>query len=285
LRNLAWIEGNRRKVDEMTGGRVAYVYLPDTFVDGYTNFNRYYFAQVGKEAAVIDERFNHGGLLADYMVDYLRRPLMNLVTTREGAEWEEPVASIFGPKVMVVNQFAGSGGDALPWYYRKLGIWPNVGTRTWGGLVGIGGYPQLIDGGHVMAPRFAIYGLNGEWEVENRGIPPDVEVEMDPKAVRDGHDPQLEKAVEVVLDMLRKSPTPTPNRPAYPDYHQHLPASPPKASARGGFPRPPEHPPPRPRPLPAPAAATPGPPPPPALHPARPPARAPPASPHHGTPV
>jgi tricorn protease len=226
LRNLAWIEGNRRKVDELTGGRVAYVYLPDTFVDGYTNFNRYYFAQVGKEAAVIDERFNHGGLLADYMVDYLRRPLMNMVTTREGEDQAEPAAAIFGPKVMIVNQFAGSGGDALPWYFRKLGIGPIVGTRTWGGLIGIGGYPQLIDGGFVMAPRWAIYGLNGEWEVENRGIRPDVEVEMDPKAVREGHDPQLEKAVEVVMEMLRKSPTPPPKRPAYPDYHQRLPASP-----------------------------------------------------------
>jgi len=226
LRNLAWIEGNRRKVDEMTGGRAAYVYLPDTFVDGYTNFNRYYFAQVGKQAVVIDERFNHGGLLADYMVDYLRRPLMNKVVTREGADWEEPVASIFGPKVMIVNQFAGSGGDALPWYFRKLGIGPIVGTRTWGGLVGIGGYPQLIDGGYVMAPRFAIYGLNGEWEVENHGIAPDVEVEMDPRAVRDGHDPQLEKAVEVVMDLLEKNPPPAPKRPPFPDYHQRLPAAP-----------------------------------------------------------
>ncbi len=226
LRNLAWIEGNRRKVDEMTGGRVAYVYLPDTFVDGYTNFNRYYFAQIGREAAVIDERFNHGGLLADYMVDYLRRPLMNMVTTREGNDQAEPVAAIFGPKVMIVNQFAGSGGDALPWYFRKLGLGPIVGTRTWGGLIGIGGYPQLIDGGFVMAPRWAIYGLNGEWEVENRGIRPDIEVEMDPKAVREGHDPQLEKAVEVVMEMLRKSPMPTPKRPAYPDYHQRLPAAP-----------------------------------------------------------
>ena len=183
LRNLAWIEDNRRKVDRMTGGRVAYVYLPDTFVNGYTNFNRYFFAQVEKQSAIIDERFNHGGFLADYIVDYLRRPIMNGIATREGQDMWEPAESIFGPKVMIINQFAGSGGDALPWYFRKLGIGRLVGMRTWGGLVGIGGYPQLIDGGFVTAPRLAIYGLKGEWEVENHGVPPDIEVEMDPKLV------------------------------------------------------------------------------------------------------
>jgi tricorn protease len=222
LRNLAWIEDNRRKVDKMSTGRVAYVYLPDTFVDGYTNFNRYYFAQVGKEAAVIDERFNHGGMLADYMVDYLRRPILNKVATREGEDFDEPGGAIYGPKVMIVNQFAGSGGDALPWYFRKLGIGPIVGKRTWGGLIGIGGYPQLIDGGYVTAPRFAIYGLKGDWEVENRGIQPDIEVEMDPKLVREGRDPQLEKAVELAMEMLKKNPPPTYKRPAYPNYPQRL---------------------------------------------------------------
>ena len=138
----------------------------------------------------------------------------------------EPGGAIYGPKVMIINQFAGSGGDALPWYFRKLGIGPILGTRTWGGLVGIGGYPALIDGGYVMAPRAALYGLTGEWEVENRGIPPDIEVEMDPKAVSEGHDPQLEKAVEVVMELLKKSPTPTAKRPTYPNYDQRLPASP-----------------------------------------------------------
>jgi tricorn protease len=225
LRNLAWIEGNRRKVDELTGGRVAYVHLPDTAVDGYTSFNRYYFAQVGKEAAIIDERFNHGGYLADYVVDYLRRPLLNWVATREGQDFPVPGAAIYGPKVMIVNQFAGSGGDALPWYFRKLGIGPIVGTRTWGGLVGIGGYPQLVDGGYVTAPRLAIYGLEGDWEVENRGIAPDIEVEMDPKTVSQGHDPQLEKAVEVVMDLLAKNPPPARKRPPYPNYHQRLPST------------------------------------------------------------
>ena len=223
LRNLAWIEANRRKVDQMSGGKLAYVYLPNTAGAGYTNFNRYYFAQVGKEGAVLDERFNGGGDLADYIIDYLRRPVMSFVMTREGETYSEPQEAIYGPKAMIINEFAGSGGDAMPWYFRKAGIGPLVGTRTWGGLVGIGGYPQLMDGGMVTAPRWAIYGTKGEWEVENHGIAPDLEVELDPKLVREGHDPQLEKAVEVVMEALKKNPPPAHKKPAYPDYHQHLP--------------------------------------------------------------
>ncbi|HUI43748.1 MAG TPA: S41 family peptidase, partial [Terriglobia bacterium] len=226
LRHLDWIEANRRKVDELSQGKLAYVHLPDTAGGGYTNFNRYYFSQVGKEGAVIDERFNHGGDLADYIIDYLRRPVMSLVMTREGETYSEPVESIYGPKVMVINQFAGSGGDAMPWYFRKAGIGPLIGHRTWGGLVGIGGYPTLMDGGRVTAPRWAIYGTQGEWEVENHGIAPDIDVEQDPKLVREGHDPQLEKAVEVALELLKKNPPKTYPVPPYPDYHPHLPAQP-----------------------------------------------------------
>ncbi|HEX3627873.1 MAG TPA: PDZ domain-containing protein [Verrucomicrobiae bacterium] len=225
LRNYNWIEGNRRKVDEMTGGKVAYVYLPDTSFGGYKNFNRYFFSQTDKQAAIVDERFNHGGWLADYIVDYLNRPILNRVMNREGHDISEPLG-IFGPKVMIINQFAGSGGDALPWYFRKLNIGPLVGMKTWGGLVGIGGYPDLIDGGTVMAPRWAIYGLHGDWEVENHGIAPDDEVEMDPKLVREGHDPQLEEAVKQVLKLLKEHPPEKYRRPAYPDYHQTLPAQP-----------------------------------------------------------
>ena len=225
LRHLSWVEGNRRKVDEMTGGRVAYVHVPDTAYDGYTSFNRYFFSQIDKQGAIIDERYNHGGFLADYIVDYLHRPILNRVMTRFGDDISVPTEAIYGPKVMLVNRYAGSGGDALPWYFRKLDIGPLIGTRTWGGLVGIGGYPQLIDGGYVTAPRWAIYGLNGEWEVENHGIIPDYEVELDPKAAREGRDPQLEKAVEVVLEEMKKNPPPVYKRPAYPDYHPQLPAT------------------------------------------------------------
>jgi tricorn protease len=223
LRGLDWIEGNRRKVDELSGGKLAYVYLPDTAGGGYTNFNRYFFAQVGKQGAVLDERFNGGGQLADYIIDYLHRPPMSLIMTREGETVAEPEEAIFGPKAMIINEFAGSGGDAMPWYFRKAGVGPLVGMRTWGGLVGIGGYPRLIDGGFITAPRWAIYGLKGQWEVENHGITPDVEVELDPKLVREGHDPQLERAVEVVLDLLKKNPPPSYPKPAYPNYHDTLP--------------------------------------------------------------
>src|SRR5207248_11653016 len=139
--------------------------------------------------------------------------VLNRVTTREGEDQTLPAEEIPGPKVMIVNQFAGSGGDALPWFFRKLGLGPLVGMKTWGGLVGIGGYPQLIDGGHVMAPRWAIYGLKGQWEVENHGIAPDYEVDMDPKAVREGKDPQLDKAIEVVMEELKKNPPPEYKRP------------------------------------------------------------------------
>ncbi len=220
LRHLAWIEDNRRRVDQATGGRVAYVYVPNTAGGGYTSFNRYFFSQVGKEAVIIDERFNEGGQLADYIIDYLRRPIMSKVVTREGHDWSSPSEAIYGPKVMIINEMSGSGGDALPWYFRKAGLGPLVGKKTWGGLVGIGGYPQLLDGGRVTSPRAAIYGLKGEWEVENVGVAPDIDVELDPAAYRNGHDAQLDKAIEVVMQQLKEHPLPEYKRPAYPNYHE-----------------------------------------------------------------
>lgn len=222
LRNYAWIEDNRRHVDEMTGGRVAYVYLPDTYAGGYTNFNRYYFAQVGKKAAIIDERYNGGGDIADYIIEYLRRPLLSYWSLREGTDITTPIEAIFGPKVMIINEMAGSGGDALPWMFRKTGIGPLVGKRTWGGLVGHYTNPlDLIDGGFTGTPDLAFYNPNGTWDVENHGVAPDVEVEYDPQVVRGGHDPQLEKAVSVVMDLLNKNPAPPlRHHPAYPNYHR-----------------------------------------------------------------
>jgi tricorn protease len=219
LRALAWIEGNRRKVAELTGGRAAYVYLPNTAGAGYTNFNRYYFSQIDKQAAVIDERFNGGGSAADYMIDYMKRTLMNKWATREGEDFVTPVGAIFGPKAMIINEYAGSGGDALPWYFREAKIGPLVGKRTWGGLIGIYSYPTLMDGGQVTAPRVAFYNLKGEWEVENNGVAPDLDVDLDPKAWRAGHDSQLEKAVEVVLAALRQNPPTKFRKPAYPNFY------------------------------------------------------------------
>jgi tricorn protease len=220
LRNRAWEEDNRRKVDELSGGKLAYVHVPDTSTGGYLNFNRFYFAQVGKQGAVIDERYNHGGFVADYIIDLLERPLRNCAISREGEKFCSPLAQIYGPKTMVINEMSGSGGDALPWMFKQDKIGPLVGTRTWGGLVGIYNYPVLMDGGGVTAPRVAIYGLHGDWEVENHGIAPDIEVENDPASVAAGHDPQLERAVEVTLEALKKNPVTVPEHPAYPNYHK-----------------------------------------------------------------
>lgn len=222
LRYYDWVENNRRRVDQLSGGRLAYVHLPDTAGGGFTSFNRYFFSQIGKEGIILDERFNHGGDLADYIIDYLRRPIMSVTTSREGADAPSPNA-IPGPKVMIINQFAGSGGDAMPWYFRKAGLGPLVGVRTWGGLVGILGYPPLIDGGRVTAPSIAIYGLTGKYEVENQGIAPDVEVDLDPKLVREGHDPQLEKAVEIAMKQLQEHPVLTYRKPPYPKYESKFP--------------------------------------------------------------
>src|SRR5262249_45671638 len=155
LRNLAWVDANRKKVDAMTGGKVAYIYLPNTSVEGFARFNRYFFSQTDKQAAVIDERFNGGGQLADHIIDYLNQPLRNYITGRAGGGADAPFrrGAIYGPKVMIVNERAGSGGDSLPYTFRQAKLGPLVGKRTWGGLVGIGGYPTLIDGGTVTAPR------------------------------------------------------------------------------------------------------------------------------------
>jgi tricorn protease len=220
LRNLAWIEGNRRKVDELSAGRLAYIYLPDTASGGYIYFNRYFFSQAGKDGAVVDERFNGGGANTDYILDYLRRTLMNYRTTRDGEDMTTPVSLIQGPKAMIINEYAGSGGDAMPWHFRQAKIGMLVGKRTWGGLVGFHGpSASLMDGGVVTAPSRGFWTPNNDWEVENHGVAPDVEVELDPKAVREGHDPQLEKTVELLLADLEKNPIPKHKKPPYPSYH------------------------------------------------------------------
>lgn len=222
LRHFAWIEGNRCKVDELTGGRVAYVYLPDCRGVGYRAFNRYFFAQAGKDAAIIDERYNNGGLGPQYIIDCLRRPLRCYWHMREGRDITTPMLGIFGPKVMLINETSASSGDCLAWSFRKAGIGPLIGTRTWGGLVGF--YllaPDLLDGGYVNTPNLAFYSPDGAWEVENHGVPPDIEVEDDPKTARSGHDAQLEKAIEVVMDLLKKNPPRSvAQHPRYPNYYR-----------------------------------------------------------------
>ncbi|HSK74234.1 MAG TPA: PDZ domain-containing protein [Pyrinomonadaceae bacterium] len=220
LRNLAWIEGNRRKVSELSGGKLAYVYLPNTGGAGYTNFNRYYFAQIDREGAVIDERFNGGGSAADYMIAYMSRPLMNYWSTREGEDFTTPVAAIYGPKTMIINEYSSSGGDLLPFLFRQNKLGALVGKRTWGGLVGIYNYPVLMDGGQVTAPRVAFRNAQGELDVENKGVAPDIEVDLDPKIWRQGRDIQLEKAVEVTLAEIKRNPVRKPAKGAFPNYQK-----------------------------------------------------------------
>jgi tricorn protease len=220
MRNSEWIESNQRKVDQLSGGKLAYVYLPDTAAGGFTNFNRYYFSQLDKQGAVIDERFNGGGQVADYIIEAMQRKLEGYWSSRYGAIQKTPNASIPGPKVMIINEVAGSGGDAMPWLFRQANLGPLVGKRTWGGLVGIGSIPVLMDGGNVTSPSFGYFSPEGKWQIENRGVDPDVVVEQDPKAISEGHDPQLEKAVSLALQDLAQHPVPVPERPPYPNYHQ-----------------------------------------------------------------
>ena len=214
LRTREWIETNRRTVDRLSGGRLAYVWLPNTGGAGYSSFTRYYFAQQEKEGAIIDERYNHGGMVADYIVNVLDRKPVGYFAVRDGEPFISPRAGIYGPKVMIINESAGSGGDALPYYFRLLKVGLLVGTRTWGGLVGTTGVPQTIDGGGITVPSLAFYDLAGKWAVENEGVAPDVEVEYTEAEVINGHDPQLERAVAEGLKELKQNPVRRMPRPA-----------------------------------------------------------------------
>ncbi len=215
LRNRDWVEGNMKKVHEATDGQVAYVYVPNTAGLGHQYFKRYFFPQANKKAIIIDERFNGGGQLADYYIDILRKPYQSNWNFRYGADLKAPSASIQGPKVMLIDETAGSGGDYLPWMFRKFKLGTLIGNRTWGGLVGVLGYPEFIDGGSVTAPNVAFYSENG-FRVENEGVAPDLEVEQWPKQVIAGEDPQLDKAIEVVLKELEDYQSEVPERPDYP---------------------------------------------------------------------
>jgi tricorn protease len=214
LRTRAWVEANRRQVDKLSGGRLAYVWLPNTATPGYTSFTRYYYSQQDKEGAVIDERYNQGGQVADYIVNELDRRIMGYFAQRDGEPSTSPTAGIYGPKVMLINESAGSGGDALPYYFRLRKIGPLIGTRTWGALVGTTGVPPMIDGAGITAPNLAFYNLKGEWDVENIGVAPDIEVQYTPAEVNKGHDPQLERAVQEALKLLEQNPVRRVPRPA-----------------------------------------------------------------------
>ncbi len=216
LRNRDWVERNLRYVTDKSNGRVAYVWVPNTAEEGHEYFKRYFFPQANRDAIIVDERYNGGGLVADYYIDILRRPLLSFWTTRYGETLKTPLASIQGPKAMIIDESAGSGGDFLPWSFKHLGLGPLVGRRTWGGLVGILGYPDLMDGGFITSPNLAYWTPEEGYAIENVGVPPDYEVEITPKDWVAGRDPQLDKALDLVLKDLEAHPVPKPQRPPFP---------------------------------------------------------------------
>ncbi len=205
LRTIDWIEGNRRKVDELSNGKLAYVYVPNTGGGGFTSFNRYYFSQQNKKGVVVDERNNGGGSAADYMIDIMAREPFGYFNSKANNRkpWTTPMAGIWGPKVMIINERAGSGGDLLPYMFKMKKLGPLVGTRTWGGLVGTWDTPRFIDGGRMVAPRGGFFDVDGNWAVEGEGVAPDIEVIQSPKEVNKGNDPQLEAAINEALRLLK----------------------------------------------------------------------------------
>jgi len=215
LRNRDWVEGNIRKVHEATDGRVAYVYVPNTATLGHTYFKRYFFPQADKEALIVDERFNGGGQAADYYIDMMRRPYTAHWAMRYGQDLKMPTA-IHGPKIVLIDETAGSGGDLFPWMFRRFELGKIIGKRTWGGLVGTLGFPVLLDGGGITAPNVGIWTEDGGFVVENVGIPPDIEVEQWPAEVIAGHDPQLERAIAEIMSELAANPPHKPQRPPFP---------------------------------------------------------------------
>ena len=215
LRNLAWINANRLKVDKATGGRIGYIYVPDTSREGQDELYRGFLGQLGKDGLIIDERFNSGGQIPDRFIELLNRPVTNYWAVRDGMDWQWPPASVPGPRVMLINGWSGSGGDCFPLYFRMAGLGPLIGRRTWGGLIGISGVPDLIDGGTVTVPTFGIYSTDGKWIVEGHGVDPDIEVTDDPAKMWDGGDPQLDRAIQEVSRLLNQKPPVVPKKPAY----------------------------------------------------------------------
>lgn len=217
LRNLAWVEAKRRRVEEATGGRCGYIFVPSTGIGGQTELVRQFYAQTDKTCLVVDERFNNGGQIPDRFIELLGRQRLNYWAVRDGRDWPWPFTAVDGPKVMLINGWSGSGGDLFPLYFRQAGLGPLIGTRTWGGLIGVSGNPGLVDGGGITVPTFAIYDLEGRWIVEGHGVDPDIEVLEDPGALARGVDNQLEVAIEEVLRRLEADPPEVPGRPAYQD--------------------------------------------------------------------
>lgn len=206
LRRMDWVESNRRKTEALSNGQIAYVYMPNTGQEGYTYFNRYYFSQMDKKALLLDERNNGGGSVADYVIDLLSRELISGWKIRDGKSFTTPGNGIYGPKAMIINENAGSGGDMMPYMFRFKGLGKLVGRTTMGILVGISGYPPLLDGGRITSPNFGIFDLNGNYIIENEGVAPDIFVEQTPKELLEGKDPQLERTINLLLEEMKTYP-------------------------------------------------------------------------------
>jgi tricorn protease len=217
LRYRAWVEANRQYVHDKSGGKIGYVYVPDTGANGQNELFRQFYAEMEKPALIIDERWNGGGQIPWRFIELLDRPTFQYIPWRYGGDARVPRVSHQGPKAMLINGAAGSGGDEFPWLFRLKGLGKLIGTRTWGGLVGLSGNPGLIDGGFVSAPAMAFFEPDGTWSVEGHGVDPDIEVLDDPTARAQGRDPQMDKAIEVLLEELEKNPPQPVKRPAYPD--------------------------------------------------------------------
>ncbi len=214
LRYLAWVESNRKHVDEATGGKIGYIYVPNTGIEGQTELVRQFAAQFTKQGLIVDERFNSGGQIPDRFVELLARKPLSFYAVRDGHAWQWPPVANFGPKVMLINGWSGSGGDAFPDYFRKAGVGPLIGMRTWGGLIGISGSPSLIDGGAVTVPTFRMYNTDGTWFAEGHGVDPDIQVPEDPAQLAKGVDTQLERGIQEVMKALAEHPPVNPPRPA-----------------------------------------------------------------------
>ncbi|HVG23239.1 MAG TPA: PDZ domain-containing protein, partial [Thermoanaerobaculia bacterium] len=218
LRYLDWIGANRRKVSEATGGRCAYVHLPNTGDDGIAAFGRQFYAQSDRACLLLDARWNTGGHIPDFFFERLGRRHLEYDAPRYGADEHYQRPAILGPKVLVINEYAGSGGDSIADYFRKYALGPIVGKRTWGGLMGIGDELAMIDNGRVTVPNISAWDVvNGEslWIVENRGVDPDIEVDARPDLIMQGRDPQLERGLAILNEELAKHPPATPKRPPY----------------------------------------------------------------------
>ena len=215
LRNLEWIEANRKRVEEATDGKIGYIFVPSTGTDGQDELVRQFYAQFTKEGLIIDERFNNGGQIPDRFVELLDRKPLSFVAVRDGEKWQLPVVANFGPKVMLINGWSGSGGDAFPDFFRKYGVGPLIGTRTWGGLIGLTGSPDLIDGGTVTVPTIRIFDPDGKWFKEGHGVDPDIEIIEDHALLSKGVDLQLEKAIEEVMRLHKENPPVNPKQPPY----------------------------------------------------------------------